>query len=175
MLFPFSNVNANFLPILSFLFLKIFFYHFLARRCSGNKIPLFVWESLYFSHHFWRIIHKVQRFRLFFLWTLNFSLHCLLICIVSWEMLDVFPFLVWSSYHNTKDWNTLCVHFLYNCQRKHILDTSDFQSDRLFWICPSQFKSFEKWKCSQWTRFSRKETNIQYWKKTFVVVPWKHH
>ena len=98
MLFPFSNVNANFLPILSFLFLKIFFYHFLARRCSGNKIPLFVWESLYFSHHFWRIIHKVQRFRLFFLWTLNFSLHCLLICIVSWEMLDVFPFLVWKSH-----------------------------------------------------------------------------
>ena len=98
MLFPFSNVNANFLPILSFLFLKIFFYHFLERRCSGNKIPLFVWESLYFSHHFWRIIHKVQRFRLFFLWTLNFSLHCLLICSVSWEMLDVFPFLVWKSH-----------------------------------------------------------------------------
>ena len=41
-LFPFLNVNANFLPILLFLFLKIFFYHFLARRCSGNKIPQFV-------------------------------------------------------------------------------------------------------------------------------------
>lgn len=42
MLFPFLNVNANFLPMLLFFFLKIFFYHFLARRCSGNKIPQFI-------------------------------------------------------------------------------------------------------------------------------------
>lgn len=98
MLFPFLNVNADFLPILLFLFLKIFFNHFLARRCSGNKIPQFIClrKSLLFALLLKDIIHKVQRFRLLFLWTLNFSLHCLLICIVSWEMLDVFPFLVWK-------------------------------------------------------------------------------
>lgn len=98
MLSPFLNVNADFLPILLFLFLKIFFNHFLARRCSGNKIPQFIClrKSLLFALLLKDIIHKVQRFRLLFLWTLNFSLHCLLICIVSWEMLDVFPFLVWK-------------------------------------------------------------------------------
>lgn len=98
MLFPFLNVNANFLPILLFFFLKIFLYHFLARRCSGNKIPQFIClrKSLLFALPLKDITHKVQRFRLFLLWTLNSSLHCLLICIVSWEMLDVFPFLVWK-------------------------------------------------------------------------------
>ena len=37
-----------------------------------------------------------------------------------------------------------CVHFLYNCQRKCTLETSDFQSNGLFWThsSPSKFLSF---------------------------------
>ena len=96
MLFPFLNVNANFLPMLLFFFLKIFYHFFWQEGVVAIKFPsLFIWESLYFLLHFWRLIHKVQRFRLFLLWALNFSLHCL-ICMASWEMLDAFPFLVWK-------------------------------------------------------------------------------